>query len=317
LEERNLLIINIRIRESSKPNRLCLLLFCAAAVIAGPAVAGEHKANEWLGPCAEVLSSDGRTLYVVCQNASAVAAVDTVSGRVVRFFGVSDSPNGIAWAPGSGNVLVTSCGEANRIALIERETGKISGSWPARTGVCCPVPLRNAQGMLVCNRYEGTVSRIDISSGKELGHGEVQREPVAAAVCADGSKVAVANLIPVGAADAKLVRAAVSFLDLPDLKRRRDVWLPNGSTSVRGVAFHPTRPVCAVVHNIARFQVPTTQVEFGWMNVSALSLISADSGELLGTVVLDRPAGARRIRGRLPGVLTACGSALPTRGRTS
>jgi DNA-binding beta-propeller fold protein YncE len=263
------------------------LLFCAVAVIARLGQAQEHAPNQWLGPCAEVLSSDGRTLYVVCQKASAVAAVDTVGRRVVRFFDVPGSPNGIALAPGSGKVLVTCSGEANRIVLPDRQTGRIWDSWRGGAGVCCPVPLQNAQGMLVCNRYEGTVSRIDISSGKELGYGGVQREPVAAAVCADGSKVAVANLVPVGPANATVIRAAVTLLDLPDLKRRRNVWLPNGGTSVRGLAFHPSRAVCAVVHNIARFQVPTTQVEFGWMNVSALSLVSADSEDLLGSVVLD------------------------------
>ena len=46
---------------------------------------------------------------------------------------------------------------------------------------------------------------------------------------------------------------------------------------------------CAVVHDIGRFQVPTTQVENGWMNISALSLLSTEPPALTATVMLDEP----------------------------
>ena len=56
---------------------------------------------------------------------------------------------------------------------------------------------------------------------------------------------------------------------------------------MRGVAFEPSGNLCAVVHDIARFQVPTTQVEFGWMNVSALSLIDGATAKVRATMLLD------------------------------
>ncbi|HEY5913755.1 MAG TPA: hypothetical protein VJA21_24465, partial [Verrucomicrobiae bacterium] len=128
---------------------------------------------------------------------------------------------------------------------------------------------------------------LDMRSGRVMATADVMREPVSAAISRDGETLAVAHLLAAGAANAEVVRAGVSLLEADNLNRRGVVWLPNGSSSVRGVAFHPAKDVCAVVHGIGRFQIPTTQVEYGWMNVSALSLISAGRKELVASVVLD------------------------------
>ena len=47
--------------------------------------------------------------------------------------------------------------------------------------------------------------------------------------------------------------------------------------------------VLLITHNLGRFQLPTTQLEQGWMNTSALSIIDAISLEFVATVLLDEP----------------------------
>ncbi|MDE7133725.1 MAG: YVTN family beta-propeller repeat-containing protein, partial [Rikenellaceae bacterium] len=44
-----------------------------------------------------------------------------------------------------------------------------------------------------------------------------------------------------------------------------------------------------VSHNLGRFQVPTSQLQQGWMNTSAVSVVDARSLQFLGSVVLDEP----------------------------
>jgi hypothetical protein len=44
-----------------------------------------------------------------------------------------------------------------------------------------------------------------------------------------------------------------------------------------------------VAHNFARFQLATTQVEHGWMNDSALSVIDLEKMSLAATVLLNVP----------------------------
>jgi hypothetical protein len=146
---------------------------------------------------------------------------------------------------------------------------------------------RDGRGLYVCNRYDNSVWLVRLDSGRVIARATVEREPVSASLSSDGRCLAVANLLPSGPANRPVVRAAVSLLDARSLKLLRNVRLPNGCTSVRGVAFHPERNLCAVVHNLAHFQGAATQVEHGWMNASALTLVWIGPDEKVMTIVLD------------------------------
>ena len=63
--------------------------------------------------------------------------------------------------------------------------------------------------------------------------------------------------------------------------------LPNGSTALRGVAISPDGRYAYVTHTLGRFHLPTTQLDRGWMNTNALSIVDLAAGKLLNTVLLD------------------------------
>jgi len=115
----------------------------------------------------------------------------------------------------------------------------------------------------------------------------VQREPVAAAITQDGKFLFVANHLPAGAADGDYAAAVVSVLDTTTKKVIKTIDLPNGSTSLQGICVSPDGRHAYVTHILARYQLPTTQLERGWMNTNALSIIDISKKELLNTVLLD------------------------------
>ena len=240
-----------------------------------------------MGPAAAAASADGGTLYLACERSRQIAAVDLATGTVTRSVSLVGSPSGLVLAPESHRLIVTCSGVSNCIVSLEPETGRVLASWTAESGVCSPVLSGDGRALYVCNRYANTVWLVRLDSGRVIARAEVQREPVSASLSSGGKCLAVANLLPSGPANPPVVRAAVSLLDAHSLKPLESVWLPNGSTSVRGVAFHPDKSLCAVVHNIAHFQGAATQVEHGWMNASALTLVWIGAGERIVTVVLD------------------------------
>jgi mono/diheme cytochrome c family protein len=63
--------------------------------------------------------------------------------------------------------------------------------------------------------------------------------------------------------------------------------LPNGSTSVRGIAVSPGGEWAFVTHILARFTVHTTQLEQGWMNTNAVSVVDLTKRRLHATFLLD------------------------------
>jgi len=263
--------------------RLCAL----AATVLTCLVEGQDTGAEWMGPGAAAVSADGRTLCLACERSRQVVAVDLATRAVTRALRLEERPTGLVLAQEPHRLIVTCSGASNCIVSLDPETGRILASWAAGNGVCSPVLSGDGRALYVCNRYDNTVWLVRPDSGRVVARAEVQREPVSASLSSDGKCLAVVNLLPNGPANQAVVRAAVSLLDARSLKLLRTVWLPSGSTSVRAVAFHPERPLCAVVHNLAHFQGAATQVEHGWMNASALTLAWVDSGGKALTVVLD------------------------------
>jgi len=115
----------------------------------------------------------------------------------------------------------------------------------------------------------------------------VVREPVAAALTPDGARLVVANLLASGASDGAYVSAQVSVLDTSSRSVFASVRLPNGSTGLRGVCVSPDGAFAYVTHILGRYQLPTTQLERGWMNTNAMSVIDVKAGTLVNTVLLD------------------------------
>jgi mono/diheme cytochrome c family protein len=76
-------------------------------------------------------------------------------------------------------------------------------------------------------------------------------------------------------------------IDVTEARLVKNIDLPNGSGLLRGVAISPDGKFAAVTHLVSRFHLPTTQIERGWLNSNALTLIDLDSMERLNTVLLD------------------------------
>jgi mono/diheme cytochrome c family protein len=83
------------------------------------------------------------------------------------------------------------------------------------------------------------------------------------------------------------VAARVSVIDLKTFTKIRDIGLGNGSNALRGICMSPDGKYAFVVHNLGRYQIPTSQLEQGWMNTAGLSVIDFHKLDLLATVILD------------------------------
>jgi len=115
------------------------------------------------------------------------------------------------------------------------------------------------------------------------------REPVAAAVSPDGGELWVANFLPAGPANRYGVLAAAAVVTVVDTRtfQTTQIRLITGTTSARGIALTPDGRYALLVHILARYHLPTIQVDGGWMNANALTVIDVRRREVLNTVLLD------------------------------
>jgi YVTN family beta-propeller protein len=141
--------------------------------------------------------------------------------------------------------------------------------------------------LYVCSRFDNDVSVINTEDGKQVTRIPALREPVAADITPDGKWLFVGNLLPHGSAVGDSVACNVSIINAGTMTFEKDIPLPNGSTGLRGLIVSPDGWFVFVSHILARYMVPTTQLERGWMNTNALTIVDVRRKGLIETVLLD------------------------------
>lgn len=242
----------------------------------------------WLSPSALVAAPDGKRLFVACRAVDRILQVDPVTGKVVREFPVSAGPTGLAISPDGATLYATCGGPEGRvevIGLVKDDRATI----PAGHTAVSPLLSADGKTLYVCQRFEDRIVAFDLTTRAEAFRVAVPREPIHAALGAGGKTLLVAHHLHDGRADAPVVSANVTVVDLAARKVSATLALPNGSDLLREVRVAPDGTLACVTHNLARFQLPTTQVDRGWMNTSALTLIDlkGPAPRLINTVLLD------------------------------
>ena len=193
-------------------------------------------------------------------------------------------PTGVA-ASGDGGAFVTAGVAPGEIVRIAPD-GRIAARAPAGHSPCAPVLSADGKSVYVAGRFTADITEYDAATLAPRRRARLLREPFAATRA--GNRLFVANLLPSGTATGDVVAASVSVVDLRDFSVRHAM-LPNGSTGVRGIAASPDGRRVYAVHTLGRYQLPTTQLERGWMNTAVCSVFDGQSGDLIGSFILDDP----------------------------
>jgi len=258
--------------------------FLVVSVFSACAVAG--PAPQWHGPIALALSPDGNTVFVANASSRTVFFVEARSGKLLHTVEVEGRPTALALSPDGRTLHVACAAPVSKILALDTSSGAIAGALEAGHTTSALVLSPDGNHLFACNRFGNDVWRFNLRSGREVGRLRVVREPVAAAITPDGRTLVVANHLPAGRADRYGVAACVTLMD-GTAGSERHVKLPNGSTGLRGVCLSPDGRYAFVTHILARYELPTTQIEFGWINANALSIVDIGRGERLNTVLLD------------------------------
>ena len=239
-----------------------------------------------LYPTGLVLDAQGK--LVMSEKGSRRVAVYSADGqKLEKSFAMPEIPTGVA---ADGNrVYVTTFETKGLLHVLDWPAGKEIAVVETGSGACSPIVNKEAGRLYVCNQFQNTVSEVDMSTNKVLRTAPVLREPKSAVVSKDGKYLYVTNFLPAQRADLDYVAACVSVIDLESFTKVKDIKLANGSNALRGICITPDGKYIYVSHNLGRYTVPTSQLQQGWMNTSAFSVIDTEKQESLGVVIVDEP----------------------------
>ncbi len=237
-------------------------------------------------PMGLALSPDGSRLFVAISEPPSIAVIDVTTATVSATWPLPSPPHALAISPDGTRLLAPAGTAPGSLLAIDSSNGNIAAKVPGGHSPRAVAVSPDGGTVFICNQFENRVDVADPATGNIMGSFPVIREPVAAAPRPDGKALFVANLLPAGAANTGDIAAELSVIET-STGQAMSIRLPNGSTDARALTVSPDGRFVYLVHTLARYGLPTTQLDRGWMNTSALSVIDAGRHRLAATVLLD------------------------------
>ncbi|MFI3302394.1 MAG: YncE family protein [Rikenellaceae bacterium] len=235
----------------------------------------------------DIALGNSSSLVMTQKGRCAVDVYSADGSQLIRTIQMPQTPTGVAV---SGDVAyVTTFKSEGMVEIVSLSSGKIEGSIKVGSGACAPLLSEDGKTLYVCNQFSNNISKIDLASKKVVATADVLREPKACVISKDGKYMFTTNFLPSQASNVDYVAACVSVIDMKKFEKIKDLQLANGSNAVRGMAATPDGKYIYVSHNLGRFAVPTSQLQQGWMNTSAFSVINASTLEYEGCIIVDEP----------------------------
>ncbi|MGF1451751.1 MAG: hypothetical protein ACFB21_06720 [Opitutales bacterium] len=256
------------------------------AALAGSTVCAATDRPAYLNPVDVAVGDLSQIAYVALAGTEQIAVLDLhATDPVWGFYDVFGTPTGLATST-LGALAVTLGDTEGELVLLD---GHGAVSWRAEAGFSpvSPVFVDRGDALAVCNRFLGEVSFYRRSDGAPLGRVPAGREPIAAVTDPEGRFLFVGTHMPSQPATAERIGLTVEVIDAVERAHLKTLDLPVGSTGLRDLAISPDGKWVFVTHVIGHFQLPTNQLERGWMNTNAVTVIDAEAQEILGTALLD------------------------------
>lgn len=263
-----------------------VLCLCCGAVLLGLGgpVPTTGAATPYHSPAALALSPDGKTLYAADQTGDRVAVVNTATGAVTGTIAVRE-PRGLVLSP-EGKTLYVSSGVEDRVYRADTASRKLAGFVAAGRQPAGLAITADGKTLYCCNQFSNDVIVYDTAKFARKARLRAEREPRYLALTQGDKLLAVANHLPVGSNLNDDLGARLTLIDLTS-GQNTTVQLSRGATDVGQVCCSPDGKYAYVTHVLARWLVPPTQLERGWMSTNALTIIDLQKKERVNTVLLD------------------------------
>ncbi len=243
--------------------------------------------NNYFSPTDFEIDTKSNLIFIAGKTANEIRSYNLSDFSLKNTLKTELTPKAIKVA--GDNLLITQSYSTGELLVIDKNNFVIKSKIKVGHGACDIATTSDYKTVFVANQFSNDISVVDLELQTETNRIPVLRQPMQLEISKDGKHLFVANFLTSGRADSDTVTSEITVIDLQTEKPVKHIPLANGSNALRGMSLSADGEYLFISHNLGRFQVPTTQLEQGWMNTSALSVISTSSLEFVATVLLDEP----------------------------
>ncbi len=253
----------------------------ALAILLNTATAQTYKS-----PYQLAATKDGSKVYVLDHESNEISVLSTADDKVAQTIPVGFSPNSMVLSNDEKLLYLATGAEKGMLQVLNLASGEIEKNVPADHTPCGLSLTPDGKTLVVCSRYKDSVSFYELPDFTKTKTVQAIREPRGSVITPDGKTVFVINFLPNDPADSFDVASEVTTIDVAT-GAAENIRLPNGSSSLHGICISPDGKYVYLTEILARYQMPTTQIERGWMNTNGFSIIDAQTKQYINTVLID------------------------------
>jgi len=248
--------------------------------------AQQYDAEKYLSPAALEVIEGKEILIIAQQTGRRIDFFDAKRCEIKHSISLKHAPGGMCLSRDGKRLFVTAGRAEGVLYTINVHRHRVHSVTGIGHSPCSPVMV-GKNTVAFCNRFSGQVGFMDVQSGEILQAIHTGREPISIDFDEKRSMLVVAHHLPDDSSTAVAVSAEIGFIDTDNMKLVKQISMRNGSTSLKQIRIAPDGRYAVVSHLLARFNVPTSQLEQAWENTNAISLIDMEKQELYQTVLLD------------------------------
>ena len=246
-----------------------------------------QKTHDYLSPGVVVVDPCGKYVYTALTTQNAVAVIDFQSKCVLRKISLDQNPNGLALSADRQFLYVSSGDENGSVEIIDLRMNKRIASISVGHTPEGIALSQDEQTLFVVNRFSNNLSVINLRFNNIEKIIPTIREPRSLLLSPDGSTLIVANYLPEQSSIDSVVASKIMLLDPLTRTVRKTILMKNGSQSVFGLACSADSHFLYVSHLLSRYNIPLTQLDRGWVNTNALTIVDLKNDSIYATLLLD------------------------------
>lgn len=241
---------------------------------------------DYFSPFNMAVTNDGKTMYVIAQDTDQLLVVDLVKNKVINKIDVGQHPHSVIIDKAQKRIYVSNQW-SDTVSVIDLSLSEVIDTLITGNGPSGLAFSADEKYIYVVNTFGSDVSVFELSTKHEQKRLGTGNDPTGIALSPDGSQLYVsARRVNIDDYNKTLVTELTVIDDQSQRATKKNV---ESAYLMENVAFTPESDLAMVTLIRPKNQVPSIQVEHGWMMTHGIGIIEQKKDGRLVQLLLDEP----------------------------
>lgn len=241
---------------------------------------------DYFSPFNMAVTNDGKTMYVIAQDTDQLLVVDLVKNKVINKIDVGQHPHSVIIDKAQKRIYVSNQW-SDTVSVIDLSLSEVIDTLITGNGPSGLAFSADEKYIYVVNTFGSDVSVFELGTKKERKRLGTGNDPTGIALSPDGSQLYVsARRVNIDDYNKTLVTELTVIDDQSQRATKKNV---ESAYLMENVAFTPESDLAMVTLIRPKNQVPSIQVEHGWMMTHGIGIIEQKKDGRLVQLLLDEP----------------------------